>query len=355
MQLLTKIFIALFISTAIFSQCDKKKIIEPDVPKNPRQYSWTMDTLAYPESFQTSMREIWGSSANNVYVVGHNSQGSNGIMFHFNGTIWYDVKLGINHGGLIPGAIDLRAIFGFAVDDIWAVGHRYKNNPTPPPNYLRLSLIIHYDGNQWREFEVEGGNSLQDVWGYSPTDVWAGGIEGTLFHFNGTSWETIDMPQNNWFFSFSGFSENDIHAVAYEFDSLSVSTYYYMQWDGSEWKIEDKFKESHQYPDKFGINLFAVEDQLFSAGDGIFQKTSSGWERIFYEPHTYLRDIKGSSTDNLFAVGNFGAVYHFNGQDWHRFNQFASNEIHYNASWTDDKEVFIVGVGNGKSYVLHGK
>jgi len=196
---------------------------------------------------------------------------------------------------------------------------------------------------------------LQDVWGISSTNVWAGGIEGTLFHFNGAAWGKVDMPQNYWFSSFSGFSENDVYGIAYELDSLTVFTNYLMHWNGDTWRIEETFKESPTIPDKFGRNLLIIDGQFFSAGDGVFQKTSSGWERIFYVPHTYFRDINGSSVENLFAVGNFGAVYHFNGQDWFPFSQFASDEIHYNASWTNGNEVFIVGTGNGKSYVLHGE
>ena len=321
---------------------------------NPREYTWTMDTLAYPGSFQTSMYDIWGSASCNVYVVGHNDQGA-GLMFHFDGRSWTDVKLHIVQGGTISGAIDLKAIYGFGPDDIWAVGNRFEKNPTPPPDYTMTSLIIHFDGDQWQEYQVDSGSLLQDVWGISSTNVWAGGIYGTLFHFNGAAWEKVDMPQNHWFLSFAGFSENDVYAISYEFDSLSVSTYYLLHWDGIEWSMEDTFTESATIPDKFGGHLLIIDGQFFSAGDGVFQKTSSGWERTFYEPHLHFRNINGSSVENLFAVGNFGAVYHFNGQDWFPFSQFASDEIHYNASWTNGNEVFIVGTGNGKSYVLHGE
>lgn len=64
----------------------KEKIVGPEF-KDPRTYTWIIDTLAYPGSFQTSMQDIWGSSPNDVYVVGHNDRGF-GKMFHFDGKQW---------------------------------------------------------------------------------------------------------------------------------------------------------------------------------------------------------------------------------------------------------------------------
>ncbi len=65
--------------------CKKDSPEEPpkEIPKDPRTYTWTVDTIAYPGSFQTTMRAIWGSAPNDVYVVGHNERGGLGKMFHY--------------------------------------------------------------------------------------------------------------------------------------------------------------------------------------------------------------------------------------------------------------------------------
>jgi len=98
-----------------------KHVSEPPVVKSPREYTWTIDTLAYPNSFQTSMRDIWGSSANDVYVVGHNDQAF-GKMWHYDGSRWEPVRLHILEGGPLPNIGSLSAIYGFSANDIWAVG-----------------------------------------------------------------------------------------------------------------------------------------------------------------------------------------------------------------------------------------
>ena len=77
-----------------------------DPPKNPRDYVWTVDTLAYPGSIQTHMRSIWGSSVSDVYVAGFNASGG-GNMYHYDGEVWEVVGLHVSRGGNMTKAIDL--------------------------------------------------------------------------------------------------------------------------------------------------------------------------------------------------------------------------------------------------------
>jgi hypothetical protein len=68
-------FITIFVFTAIFLGCKKDNLVDVKPIKDPRTYSWTADTLGYPGAYQTLMTDIWGSSHNDVYVVGHSSMG----------------------------------------------------------------------------------------------------------------------------------------------------------------------------------------------------------------------------------------------------------------------------------------
>ena len=171
----------------ILSGCDTGIGVQP--LKDPRTYNWTADTLRYPGSYQTLMEDIWANSPRDVYAVGHNSRGAKGIMWHYDGINWSNVHLGISEGGLIEGSIDLTSIYGFSSTDIYAVGDRSKDNPNPPPNLIFSSLIIHFDGFVWKEVNTYSGSALIDIYGKSPSDIWAGGESSTLFHYNGSTWE----------------------------------------------------------------------------------------------------------------------------------------------------------------------
>jgi len=118
--------IVFFCVTAIIiicAGCKKNPADSKETPTNPRAYKWTVDTLAYPGSFQTSMRDIWGSSSKDVYVVGHNERAF-GKMYHYDGRTWTPVRLHILEGGPLPNIGTLSAIYGISANDVWVVGDR---------------------------------------------------------------------------------------------------------------------------------------------------------------------------------------------------------------------------------------
>ncbi|MBI3578415.1 MAG: hypothetical protein HY276_01995 [Ignavibacteriales bacterium] len=306
------------------------------------------------------MRDIWASSPNDVYVVGHNERGF-GKMFHFDGKNWKPVGLNPLEGGTIAGSIDLTAIYGFHPNDIWAVGVRNYTDYGPPQRYLDSSLVIHFDGRQWSEYKVNGDKILQSIWGNSSADVWAAGWN-MLYHFNGGTWKqfSISLPsQGIQFISINGNSSNDVYMNGFRNDvvqPVDTSALFLYHYNGNLWSVIDSVVRTTGPPEdeKFGHGLFAVNNTLFSAGYGVFKNTSGRWERMFYADWPILR-IYGTSTSNLFAVGEESQVYHFNGVDWYRYSQFSGTEKYFSSVWTNGVEVFVVGNNGLKTYILHGK
>ncbi len=166
--------------------CKKDTTVAPppkQEPKDPRTYTWTIDTLQHPESFQTMMMRIWGSDPKNVYVVGHNDVGKR-KMYHYNGERWEVVPLTQNEGGPIERP-NLSDIFGFGPSNIYAVGDRPIANPNPPPNTIFASLIIRFDGAQWRDIPTSG-LFLQAIAGNSSGLAYAAGGGNVGFVITGS-------------------------------------------------------------------------------------------------------------------------------------------------------------------------
>ncbi|MGC9093692.1 MAG: hypothetical protein ACP5JH_10665, partial [Bacteroidota bacterium] len=316
------------------------------------------DTLAYPGSFQTSMRDIWGSSASDVYVVGHNDQ-NRGLMWHYDGVSWKDVKLSTTQGGTIAGPIDLSAIYGFSANDIWAVGEKIFYNPNPPPNFLDSSLIIHYDGVKWEEIKAPSGHELQSVCGRAPNDVWAGGIN-TLFHFDGRNWRSypIEIPPEGMQFAWiAAVAINEVYVVGFKNDivpPIDSTVYVLYRFDGNSWSTVDSVIETvNSPPPKFGFALFAVGNTLFSAGGGVYRRVGSVWVKMLDDPHVWR--VRGDREDNLFAAGGRGTIYHYNGTDWQRITPASGFSGDILGIWTDGKEAFLVGHNGYITYILHGR
>ncbi len=337
-----------------------------DPIKDPRTYTWTIDTLAYPGSFQTAMRDIWGSSPSNVYVVGDNSF-SEATMYHFDGKSWKTVGFHVLEGGAISGALSLSAIHGFGPNNIYAVGQRIYSNPNRPPNFLDSSLIIHFDGRQWREQRVENGRFLRTIWGSSPSMLWAGGRTHTVFQYDGTKWKRDSLPvfvQTDGFFlveAFEGTAAGDVYAIGNtHHNSTATTIHYFFRRQLGQWVTVDSFFVGPgRLEQKWGkADLWmSPSGTLYSCGTGVHRWNGLSWEMLFDHPN-FLSRITGTSDNNIVVVGHLGTVLHFNGRDWFQYRQFADPNNVLWGVWADNREVFVVGFTATypqKTIILHGK
>jgi hypothetical protein len=329
--------------------------------KNLRELTWRVDTLAYPGSFQTLLSDIWGSSAKDVYVVGSNSN-NRGLMWHFDGKSWTDVKLGVTQGGTIVGAIDLRDIYGFGANDIWAVGDHIRNNPNPPPNFLDSSLLIHFDGGQWREIPTPEGRSLTAIWGRSFNDLCIAGLNGTLFHYDGAAVKKDSIPlaipkDADPFYNVLSITGNAAGEVYMLLADFGGNRYFLLGRQNERWVVLDStffFASSKLWMSSAGT--------LYVSGQSVYKRQEGTWNKILDGFNTlYSIGIHGTDDNNIFVVGRSnvepypGAIYHYNGNDWFNFQNLNIPGFVYAEVWTDGREAFVVGITGQKSIVLHGK
>lgn len=340
----------LIISIFIFFSSCRNRVTPPDDTPKPgkRDYTWTIDTLAYPGSFQTLMRDIWASSPTNVYVVGHNDQGGQGTMFRFDGNRWRAVDL----GSIIIGGISLSAIYGFGPNDIYAVGRRIYDNPTPPPNFLDSSLIIRFDGVSWSEVPIQRGRNLQTVHGDRPNNVWTGGIYGTAYRYDGVNCTRMNSESNLWFKDIEAISIQ-VYGLAYTPNPGNYTVHYLLQPDSNTWAVVDSFTEVSIASAKFGHeDLRMIGGTLYSVGFGVFRKDGADWTKI-QETNTLL-SIYGTRKGHIFTVGNFLNVWHFNGDNWSKLIVLGNPTWLLTSVWCDESEVFIVASDGYKTFIIHG-
>lgn len=335
--------------------------------KNPREYTWTVDTLAYPGSIQTLMYDIWGSSPQDVYAVGDNDRAF-GRMWHYDGSKWTSVKLHVSEGGPFTNIAALRSIQGFGTNTIFVAGEKIYQNPTPPPNFLDSSLVLSYSEVAWQEISFERQRLFQTVWGRSPSDLWFGGINGTLFHYNGNmmSKDTVPVfipkdadPVYN-FISIAGSQNGETYMILYADNTPEGETkYWIMEHQGAEWAVID----SNFY---LGRELWvSPSGSLYAVGFGAHRRMGNSWQNLHLDDIS-AADITGTSDDNIFVAGSvfqdntfYGSIYHYNGSNWHKFTNLNLPNLILNAVWTNGKEVFAVGYTFGVfpqvSIVVHGK
>lgn len=339
------LFITIIISTMCVISC--KKSTEPvEVINDPRQYTWTADTLEYPGSSQTIMTSIWGSSSRNVYTVGHNSL-SYGVMWHFNGTQWSDIHLHTTQGGNIQGAIDLAGIHGFSTNEVWAVGEHLYSNPNPPPNFLDSSLIIHYDGSTWQEMPIIKQQGLETIWGDSPNRMWAGGHFGSLYKYDGLSWQpdTIhySFPPHRFLniLSIAGNETSGFYMVINIFLENELEYFYLFQYENNKWVARDSTK---YYIDSYTRLWMSPSGKLYAGGNALRVWNGSSWS-IILGPLSVI-NVFGTDDENIFVAAltfEGGKIFHYNGKDWYDIPELTSPGVFFSDTWSDGQEAFAVG------------
>ena len=356
------------IVTALFVLACKKDSPVAPLPDNPGALTWTVDTLAHPDNWQSFISDIWGSSARDVYAVGQ-ANTTHGIMWHFNGSRWYDIEISITQGGPIEGAIDFDDVFGFGRSDIWAAGDKLVSNPSPPPGNLHKPVLIHYDGTTWREIPVpftkDGG--LTAIGGLAPDDFWIGGWNQNVYHFNGVSVVKDSLPKEapppssgHVYVATSIVGTENTGIYLHAIYAARGESYLFELQSGKWVLLDDSF-----LPGTKKIWM-SPSGTLYAAGEAVYQKQGETWNKILdgYKEDFFARSIYGVADDNFFVVGKGGpginsVAYHYNGKSWHRFSNIFFPNTTFTDVWTDGREVFILGdvsLSRGDMpIVLHGK
>ena len=356
---------AINLSLLLIAFSCKESPPEPPQLKDPRTYTWTADTLAYPNSVQTIMTGIWGSSPTDVYIVGHNDQPGPGTMFHYDGARWATTHFHAAEGGSISGPVSLSAIYGFGANDVFAVGARFVQH-IGSTELSDTSLAIHFDGSQWRDISPVSGKYLNEVWGRSAHDLWVGGAKSTFFRYSGGVWTKDSLPIGvppNASLQLTSIIGDASSTFAFGLTTQSNParfTYSFSSHMGETWALVDTFViDQVSSIDKWGsAGWVSPGGRLYSYSPGVFLWQGNQWVRFFSNSFAF-RGMTGTSDQNVFLVGDFGKVYHYNGSDWFQFQNLFDENIVYTGVWFDGREAFVVGYTSAgfpnKTVVQHGR
>ncbi|MCH8253407.1 MAG: hypothetical protein IID36_13245, partial [Planctomycetes bacterium] len=239
---------------------------------------------AFDASTVGFLSSVWGTGPDDVFVVGGLEDQGEG--YHFDGTDWRKMKLPI-----VP---LLVWVFGFAPDDVWAVGLD--------------GGVVHYDGADWTRIATGTSEDLWGIWGASSDDLWiVGGDVGTgaplLMHFDGdTAFTPVDLAES---------------------DRLPTSLF-------KVWGI--------------GSSIFAVGENGY-----IVQLVDGEWVEVLAGPNANddFVSLWGTSEDNIVAVGGriSGRIAVYDGTKW--TTEILATTPGLNAVFMDDPERAIVGGING--------
>ncbi len=151
---------------------------------------------------------------------------------------------GTTWSGMVAGEPNKSSVWGSGPSDVYA---------------LSVFDLSHFDGHSWSMANPDGEAGDGQVWGTSASDVWVMPGSSTVSHFDGTAWKSMDLDLVGELSAAWGPAPNDVWAVG---TAGAIA-----HWDGGSWN-----EVGHQ-----------------AIGAPYLQQ---------------LVDVKGSSSSNIWIVGN---------------------------------------------------
>jgi hypothetical protein len=237
------------------------------------------------------------------------------------GAGWTEMNTGIKN-------VSLYDVWGTSPNDVYAVGVDYTDG---------TGIILHYNGTQWTVMESGLQGGAYAIWGTSSSDIYVTS-NNRILHYDGTEWASMSggnfYAQAIW-----GSSPNDIFAV---YDGIR-------HYNGSSWFLMFNL---------YGVGFISIwgtsSNDVFAGGypsqSGIVPETTlfhydgATWTPMPSGVHEQINAIWGSSPTDVFAAGAEDKVYHYDGFMWSPPTYTGIGNI--NDMWgSSAKDIYVIGGG----------
>ena len=203
-------------------------------------------------------------------------------------------------------------------------------SPTPGPG-------TSWKGNfnrTWTVAAQTNGTALNGIWGSSDTDIFAVGDSGTILHYNGLDWDEEILPTTLNINGVWGTSASNVYAVG-ESGLL-------LHYNGTRWTDADAtFSGTLQgvWCGNDSSCITSGQDITLLAGT----TADAPWQLVYSREHFgSLRGIWGVSESDIYAVGDFGTLLHYNGMQW-TVVDLGTSEGLYDVWGSGSGDVYVVG------------
>jgi len=198
----------------------------------------------YSSSYSSySHTDMWGAADPTLFSVG-----DAGMIYRKTSTSPSASFSYLSYSG-IGNKKDFKAIWGAKANYMWVVGnagtiYHCKSSCTTTSSWSAVT-----SGTTW---------NLRDLYGFSTTDVWAVGYNGTVLQFNGTTWKAHKLTTKSYFNAIWGTSAKNLYVVGHPVFKKDESAYHY---NGTKWTKINPPRTSYLndiWGDSTGKTIYAV-------------------------------------------------------------------------------------------------
>ena len=356
-------FIIYFTLLFFYFNCEKKEtstgppvIPMPDTTSH--DFEWQIDYFG--DGGSSRLNDVCIIAENDIWAVGKIYLKDSLGLFkdtynaaHWNGLKWELIRVPVrDYGSNKTRPYPLRAVFCFNQNDVW---------------FNAGADLIQWNEDEWhhRAFFMTSLNDstygpVNKMWGQNNMSFYCVGNNGMIVHYDGLDWQKLDSGtsldiQDIWGARDPHTGEYTVLAVAgnlhtgYDREILKISETQVemLSINGIDWPLTGIWFDPCRVYYVVGVGIYSKEtllDTINWNGPGLSatQYTSSA--------------IRGNHINDLFVVGAYGDVLHYNGVSWFSYREYTalSAGSYYEVAVKDDL-VCAVGADGGRAVILRGK
>ena len=342
----------LALAALLLWQCSKNTS-EPPLPAGPdttsHSFTWTLDTIGTRSSYLLDVaivneNDIWAvgeihtAETDTVDSLGNWVPPYNAV--HWNGSEWEFQRIFVNFRGQ-PTWVALQGVFALKDGNvIFSSGLPYlpEANGWKLYHLWDMGVLDDEDGSVYR------------IWGTSLSNLYFAGSKGTIVHYNGSSWQKLDSGTEATIQDIWG-AQDPISNEYYILCAVANTT------SSGDRKIVRIFNNGtvdtlNWKPERRALSIWFNEpNTIFASGDGVFfRHQQEPWQLDETLPSYTKERIRGTDINDIFVVGHFGLVGHFNGLNWRHYPEVAA-ALYYSCSYKN-QTMAAVGERNARGVIL---
>jgi hypothetical protein len=270
-------------------------------------HDFTFETFTFGEHDASFLWDVAIIDENSIYAVGeiymNDSLGQpdpkryNAVIW--NGNNWYTIRIPYNYQGT-DFYHPIQSVFTFESNDIW----------------FCCNGVINWDGNIFIPIPIPtnvwGPYQMNKIWGSNSDDLYIVGDGGNIAYYNGSSWSKIASGTETRINDVWGIISNENKTILY----CPVSSFF-VPGDKKILKVIDGRVDSVSW--NRDVRLYSAwavnENILYVCGEGAYVNKLGVWNEIALYP-VGTNSVRGNGQNDIFIVGDSGAIFHFNGVSW---------------------------------------
>ncbi len=215
--------------------------------------------------------------------------------------------------------------------------------------------VVKWDGSSFHNYpclslSLAQSARITKIWGESEYDLYCVGTEGMILHYVSGQWTRIPSGTTT--------RINDAYGIRNKrtgrHELFCAVTDFFSPRDRTILRIHDfdQVDSVAWAPGKDVTSIWSVDGSyLYASGSSVFENSSGTWREK--RLGAYTNRIRGSDWNNVFVVGDFGLVSHFNGSTWHSF--FPAVLVNYNSLAVTNSRVIAVGSDGVRAFIVAGR